>query len=137
MPPRRIRLLPHRNEIYGWRIVQPAIKHIFGKCLSRLGTRDCKSLLCNIGCGFQAFLRTEHDGKPVLFEPCEETAGASTGSAEVAISTPSFNDFQTKLAEAYERISSQDAQLFQCNMIFDRLAQVLEDYHKFNQIYSV
>ncbi len=119
--------------------MQPAIMHIFKKRLSSLGTLDCRALLCNIGNGFEAVLKADVHSKPVSLASCEEspTAPSQTSSFErLGTATSSLEDMQTKLAAAYERISSQDALMFQCNMTFDRLAQALDDYHKSSQMYS-
>jgi hypothetical protein len=138
VPPRNVRLLPHNKEVYGWRVVEPAIMHIFKKHLSSLGTLDCRALLRNIGHGFEAVLKTDMHSKQVSLASCENLTVSPSNliSEQLATVTSSLGDVQTKLAAAHERISSQDALLFQCNMIFDRLAQALDDYHKTSQMYS-
>lgn len=134
-----MRLSPSSLEPYKWRLLQPEVAWIFSKPLWAHTTAACRELLNQIGKGFEACIRDDNVSALEVppsstTMPLEMKADHLQTSLTSALKT--IEELQEKQRQAEAVISQQSSLVFQYNIAFDQIAQILEECRSHFQMYS-
>ncbi|KAK2595181.1 hypothetical protein QQS21_007086 [Conoideocrella luteorostrata] len=155
-----VRLSPPESAPYRWRILRQDLLYLVNKPLSKCNVTECKAILSNIGVGIQAWAshfdqsggtlaRSEEDQKDrngaettsrafhsSCMVDCHHLDNSRLLEGDLFLARTQIEELEMKVKESEQRISNQESQIFQYDLVVDRIAQVLQEYQQSNQGYA-